>query len=112
MSDRRKQARVKYAGKAYVTYGGKCHSDAVLDLSESGARIGTNARIRPGRTVRVYMPLPSEEGWRLCFLDGTVVRRERKLFDGGEYAVKFHEKPTPAKRLLKNFVRAQGDVAA
>ena len=104
MTDRRRQERIEYAGKAYVTYGGKCHSDTVLDISEHGARIGTKTRIRAGRTVRLYIPLPSTQGWRLCFLDGTVVRRERKLLDGGEYAVRFDTGPTPARRLLKAFI--------
>ena len=104
---RRREDRVDYAGKAYVTYGGKCHSDKVLDISEHGARIGTKTRIRTGRSVRLYIPLPSEQGWRLCFLDGTVVRRERKLLDGGEYAVEFEKGPTPARRLLKAFIQEQ-----
>ena len=104
MSDRRRQARIQYSGKAYVTYGGKCHSDRVLDISEHGARIGTNSRIRAGRSVRLYIPLPSNAGWRLCFIDGTVVRRERKILDGGEYAVRFDSGPSPARRLLKEFV--------
>ena len=107
MTDRRRQQRVHYSGKAYVTYGGKCHSDRVLDISEHGARIGTNSRIRPGRAVRLYIPLPSDAGWRLCFIDGTVVRRERKLLDGGEYAVRFEAGPSPARRLLKQFVAGQ-----
>ena len=111
MTDRRRKLRVPYAGKAYITYGGKCHSDQILDLSEGGARIGTTTRIRPGRSVRLYIPLPSDQGWRLCFLDGTVVRRERKLFDGGEYAVKFNDGPTPARRLLKDFVSSNGVAA-
>lgn len=107
MTDRRRQKRVQYAGKAYVTYGGKCHSDTVLDISEHGARIGTTTRIRAGRSVRLYIPLPSTQGWRLCFLDGTVVRRDRKLLDGGEYAVRFDAGPTPARRLLKAFISTQ-----
>ena len=104
MSDRRRQKRIEYSGKAYVTYGGKCHSDKVLDISEYGARIGTKSRVRPGRSVRLYIPLPSDQGWRLCFIDGTVVRRDRKFLDGGEYGVRFDTGPSPAKRLLKAFV--------
>ena len=107
VTDRRRERRIAYDGKAYVTYGGKCHSDTVIDISEHGARIDTNTRIRAGRNVRLYIPLPSDQGWRLCFLDGTVVRRERKLLDGGQYAVKFDQGLTPARRLLKDFIANQ-----
>lgn len=80
--DRRAHARVPFSGRAYLTFDGRCRAEAVVDLSTEGLLIRTSARLRPGKQVKVFVPLPHGGGWRLCLLKGEVVRRVRGR-DGG-----------------------------
>ncbi len=77
--ERRSDSRLPYSGRAYITYAGRCRSDQVVELSRSGLKLKSSARIRPGRAVKVFLPLPARLGWRLCMLKGHVVRRERAI---------------------------------
>ena len=64
-AERRRESRMPYAGRAYLTYAGRCRSDEVVELSRSGLKLKSSARIRPGRAVKVFLPLPARLGWRL-----------------------------------------------
>jgi hypothetical protein len=77
MEERRTQPRVPFAGKAYLTYNGRCRCEDVLDVSRDGLQIATDARLKPGKEVKVFLPLPGQRGWRLCLLKGEVARREK-----------------------------------
>ena len=80
-TERRSHERVAYNGRAYLTYGGRCRSDEVVELSEGGLKLKSSARIKPGKAVKVFLPLPARLGWRLCMLKGEVVRREHQQGD-------------------------------
>jgi hypothetical protein len=74
-TERRTHARHAFQGKAYLTYDGRCRCEDVLDVSIEGLFLRTTARIREGKSVKVFLPVPMEEGVRLCLLKGEVVRR-------------------------------------
>ncbi|MCA9539388.1 MAG: PilZ domain-containing protein [Myxococcales bacterium] len=75
--ERRVHARVPFAGRAYLTYDGRCRAEEVVNLSREGLQLHSGARLRPGKPVKVFLPLPHEGGFRLCLLKGEVVRRVR-----------------------------------
>lgn len=78
MSDeRRAHPRVAFSGRAYLTYDGRCRAEVVGDVSTDGLWLESGARLRPGKRVKVFLPLPYGRGWRLCLLKGEVVRRTR-----------------------------------
>lgn len=74
-TDRRTHPRLSFEGKAYLTYDGRCRCENVTDVSAEGLFVETNARIREGKLVKVFLPLMIEDAWRLCLLKGEVVRR-------------------------------------
>lgn len=75
MDERRAQPRKPFAGKAYLTYNGRCRCEAVVDVCQDGLLLATDVRLKPGKEVKVFLPLPGQRGWRLCLLKGTVARR-------------------------------------
>jgi hypothetical protein len=72
VEERRESCRVPFGGRAYLTYAGRCRSEAVVDISKNGVLLSSGARLKPGREVKVFLPLPSRRGWRLCLLKGEV----------------------------------------
>ncbi len=77
MEERRTQDRIPFAGKAYLTYNGRCRCEDVVDVSQEGIQLSSDARLKPGKEVKVFLPLPGQRGWRLCLLKGTVARRQK-----------------------------------
>jgi hypothetical protein len=74
-TERRIHPRLAFDGKAYLTYDGRCRCETVSDVSAEGLFLHTQARIREGKQVKVFLPLMVDDAWRLCLLKGEVVRR-------------------------------------
>ncbi len=102
-TEKRASERVPFSGRAYLTFDGKCRADEVLDLSEGGLQLKSNARIRPGKEVDVFLPLPGERGWRLCLIKGEVVRRQRGTWGAGRLGIALRSDQTAARELLGHF---------
>jgi len=102
VDDRRSRPRVPFAGRAYLTYDGRCRAETLVDLSAEGLRIASKLRLRPGKKVKVFVPLPHGGGWRLCLLKGEVVRRTGGRKGGMGIALLPDEVDTRA--LLADFV--------
>lgn len=100
--DRRTRPRVPFAGRAYLTYDGRCRAETVVDLSATGLQLASTLRLRPGKKVKVFVPLPHGGGWRLCLLKGEVVRRIRGRKGGLGIALSPGE--TDTRALLADFV--------
>ncbi len=100
--DRRARPRVPFAGRAYLTYDGRCRAETVVDLSAEGLQLASNLRLRPGKPVKVFVPLPHAGGWRLCLLKGEVVRRIRGRKGGLGIALTPGE--TDTRALLADYV--------
>jgi hypothetical protein len=107
-SERRYHTRTAYSGRAYLTYAGRCRSDEIVEISEGGVKLRTSARIRPGKAVKVFLPLPAERGWRLCMLKGHVVRRERQGVDNHSLAIELLEDEGEGRKALQAFIATQG----
>ncbi len=73
--NRREFRRTAFSGKAYLTYDGQCRCEEVVDVSAEGLFLRTAASLTIGKAVKVFLPLPVEDGFRLCLLKGEVVRR-------------------------------------
>ncbi len=106
MDERRTHPRTTFAGKAYLTYNGRCRCDDVLDVSPEGLALRTDARLRPGKPVKVFLPVPKGDGFRLCLLKGQVVRRtgprgERQL------GIAFEPGALDTRNLLADYLVAQ-----
>ncbi len=100
--DRRARPRVPFAGRAYLTYDGRCRAETIVDLSAEGLQLASKLRLRPGKQVKVFVPLPHGGGWRLCLLKGEVVRRIRGRKGGLGIALIPGE--TDTRALLADFV--------
>lgn len=100
--DRRARRRVPFAGRAYLTYDGRCRAETVVDLSATGLQLASKLRLRPGKKVKVFVPLPHGGGWRLCLLKGEVVRRVRGRKGGLGIALTPDEVDT--RKLLAEYV--------
>lgn len=105
MTERRAHPRVPFAGRAYLTYDGRCRAETVVDLSSDGLGLSSGVRLRPGKRVKVFVPLPHGGGWRLCLLKGEVVRRGRGRKGGLGIALVAGEVDTRA--LLAEYVAAR-----
>jgi hypothetical protein len=103
-ADRRAQPRFPFEGKAYLTYDGRCRCEEVVDVSREGLFLRTGARLRPGRPVKVFLPLQFGSTWRLCLLKGDIVRRTRGRQKGLAIALRPDEIDTRA--LLADYVGA------
>ena len=106
-AERREHPRVPYSGRAYITYGGRCRSDEVVELSAGGLKLKSSARMKPGNGVKVFLPLPARVGWRLCMLKGKVVRRDRKTFGDQNIAISITEDENDNRGALHEYLTAQ-----
>lgn len=102
-SDRRTHPRLPFEGKAYLTYDGRCRCEAVADVSAEGLFLLTGARIKEGKQVKVFLPLPVDDGWRLCLLKGEVVRRSGPRGQHG-LGIAFLPGEVDTRGLLQTFV--------
>ena len=101
-TEKRASERIPFNGRAYLTFDGKCRADEVLDVSSGGLQLKSNARIRPGKQVDVFLPLPAERGWRLCLIKGEVVRRQRGTWGSGRLGIALRSGQKEARELLSN----------
>ena len=67
MADRRRESRVDYCRQAYVTYGGKRHPMRCSTFPSMAHGSAQRREYEPHARFDFYIPLPSEQGWRLCF---------------------------------------------
>lgn len=108
MNERREAPRVPFAGKVYLTYNGRCRCEEVLDVSPDGLQIRSGARLKPGKPVKIFLPLPSEpgtdEGWRLCLLKGEVARRTRIGRGDSRLGITLTDDAVDTRVLLADFV--------
>ena len=101
-TEKRATERIPFTGRAYLTFDGKCRADEVLDVSGGGLQLKSNARLRPGKHVDVFLPLPGERGWRLCLIKGEVVRRQRGTWGAGRLGIALRSGQTEARELLSS----------
>ena len=106
MSERRLHRRIGFDGRAYLTFNGQCRAEDVLDVSAGGLQLRSSARIRPGKRVKIFLPLPASKGWRLCFLKGEVVRRARGESGDSRIGIQLCEAEADNRELLAAFVGA------
>lgn len=99
--ERRAHTRVPYTGHAYLTYNGRCRTEEIIDLSADGLQLKSSVRLKAGRRVKIFVPLPHGGGWRLCLLKGAVVRRTR-----GRLGIALTPGETDTRALLGQFVAA------
>ncbi len=107
MDERRTNSRIDFAGKAYLTYNGRCRCDDVVDVSAEGLALRTDARLKPGKEVKVFLPVPRGEGYRLCLLKGEVVRRDGKRRGERLLGIAFAPGAVDTRGLLAEYVAAQ-----
>lgn len=103
--ERREKGRIPFEGKAYLTYGGRCRCEEVVDVSPEGLLLKTDARLKPGRPVKVFLPVQVGSNWRLCLLKGTVVRRQRGK-DRKGVAVRLTPGEIDTRSLLESYIAA------
>lgn len=103
VEERRESARVAFDGRAYLTYAGRCRSEKVLDVSNNGLLLASGARLKPGKEVKVFLPLPSSRGWRLCLLKAEVARRARNGH-AGALGIKLRSDEVDTRALLADYV--------
>lgn len=103
--ERRSLPRIRFDGKAYLTYDGRCRCEEVVDVSREGMYLKSSARLRPGSEVKVFLPLLLGGAWRLCLLKANVVRRVRGRTSGLAIALRPGELDT--RNLLADFVEAR-----
>ncbi len=103
VEERRESDRVPFDGRAYLTYSGRCRSEKVLDISNNGLLLSSGARLKPGKEVKVFLPLPSPRGWRLCLLKAQVARRARSV-QGGSLGIKLRADEIDTRALLADYV--------
>lgn len=106
-TERRIHPRLPFGGKAYLTYDGRCRCEDVTDVSAEGLFLQSNARIREGKMVKVFLPLPVNDGWRLCLLKGEVVRRVGSRGQSG-LGISFVPNEIDTRGLLQTYVATQG----
>ena len=109
VDDRRALPRIPFESKAYLTYDGRCRVEAVADVSAAGLALRSGARLRPGKEVKVFVPLPTDRGWRLCLLKGQIVRREGGR--EGRLGIALTPGAVDTRGLLAQFVAAQSVTA-
>lgn len=102
--ERRGGQRLPFSGTAYLTYDGRCRSEAVVDVSADGLQIRSGVRLKPGKEVKVFLPLPAEDGWRMCLLKGKVVRRDRAGRGDGRLGIALTPDEVDTRGLLAAFV--------
>lgn len=101
--ERRVHPREPFGGKAYLTYDGRCRCEEVADVSAEGLLLRTGARIKAGKQVKVFLPLPVADGWRLCLLKGEVVRRTSAR-EGNGVGIAFLPGEIDTRPLLQAYV--------
>ncbi len=104
MTERRTQSRIPFDGKAYLTYNGRCRCEQVLDVSSESLLLRTDVRLKPGKEVKVFLPLPDGRGWRLCLLKGEVTRRVRGGRGKSGLAIQLTPGEVDTRRLLADYV--------
>ncbi len=100
MNERRTHIRFPFDGKAYLTYNGRCRCEDVVDVSAEGLQLQSSARLKPGKPIKVFLPIEKEDGWRLCLLKGTVARREK----GKRLGVSFDPDALDTRALLQQYI--------
>ena len=107
--ERRVHPRLPFDGKAYLTYDGRCRCEEVTDVSAEGLFLASGARIKEGKLVKVFLPLPVDDGWRLCLLKGEVVRRSGPKGQHG-LGIAFLPGELDTRGLLQGFVAQRSAV--
>ena len=102
-SNRRKSERVPLSGRAYLTYSRRCRSDKVIDVSAGGLRVETSARLKVGRTVKVFLPMPGKKCWRLCMVHGKVVRRDTGIGGASHVAIEWTDNGDDNRQALADY---------
>ena len=105
--ERRIHSRLPFGGKAYLTYDGRCRCESVVDVSAEGLFVETSAKIKEGKQVKVFLPLPVNDGWRLCLLKGEVVRRVPSAREHHGLGIAFLPGEIDTRELLQSYVDAQ-----
>jgi hypothetical protein len=105
--ERRAQPRLNFAGRAYLTYNGRCRVEDVLDVSADGLQLVSDARLKPGKPVKVFLPVPHGDGFRLALLKGQVARRCR--VGRGQYrlGITLERDALDTRRLLTHYIDRQ-----
>ena len=104
--ERRTHPRLGFEGKAYLTYDGRCRCEHVTDVSAEGLFLETGARLKEGKSVKVFLPLPVGDVWRLCLLKGEVVRRVSSQGRSG-LGIAFLPGEIDTRGVLQGFVSAR-----
>ena len=104
MEERRNEPRIPFDGKAYLTYNGRCRCEPVVDVSAEGLLLQSDARLKPGKPVKVFLPVPRGGGWRLCLLKGEVARRVRGRRGEAQLAITLDDQALDSRDLLAHFV--------
>ena len=108
MMNRRSHTRVPLPGRVYLTYQRRCRSDRVVDLSAGGLKVETQARLKVGRAVKVFLPMPGKQSWRLCMVHGTVVRREKQKNGPSQVAIAWNMDAVDNRQALVNYCERFG----
>ena len=109
--NRRQSQRVPLGTRAYLTYSKRCRSDKVIDVSVGGLRVETSARLKVGRTVKVFLPMPGKTCWRLCMVHGTVVRRDVGLGGASHIAIQWTNETDDNRQALAEFCERSAPVS-
>ena len=107
-ANRRNSKRVPLGGRAYLTYSKRCRSDKVVDISAGGLRVESSARLKVGRAVKVFLPMPGKTCWRLCMVHGTVVRRETAPGGASHVAIEWTQDRDDNRQTLADYCEAFG----
>lgn len=105
MNERRTESRTPFVGQAYLTYNGRCRCEDVVDVSPNGLQLRSAAWLKPGRQVKVFLPLERAGKWRMCLLKGEVVRRDGPRGDR-RVGVAFTPDELDTRDLLADFCAA------
>ena len=68
--------------------------------------LSSDARLKPGKEVKVFLPLPGQRGWRLCLLKGEVARREKGRRGQARLGITLREDEIDTRDLLAEFCYA------
>ena len=74
---------------------------------QRGLKLKSTARIKPGKAVKVFLPLPARLGWRLCMLKGEVVRRDTHQGDN-RLAIALQENQEDNRGALTEYLNVHG----
>lgn len=109
MSERRHSPRLPVSLPVFMTVAGRCREERLVDASDGGLRLQSDARLRVGQAVKIFVPLRDTRGRaRTALVKATVARAIGGPRGARGYGVRFEAGVRDTRSLLATHLLHSG----